>query len=402
MRLRRLGIAVLSAMVLAAGSASSGVAVASPDPAGDYAEVRQAMDELIADGAAGVLVRVRDGQQVWTHSAGVAEVGRPDPVPLDGRFRIGSITKTFVATVVLQLVDEGRVGLEDSVAAFLPQYGLDPRITVRMILQHTSGLFNYTGEFGPDGVEPGILPITGPEALEAVNHPFHPDELVQFALSKPARFAPGTNWSYSNTNYILAGLLIEKLTGLPYAVQIYTRIVVPLGLWSTFVPGTFRKIPGPHAHGYADYLGTGDPKSADVTELPVTWAGAAGEIVSSAADLDTFLAALLEGRLLPPPLLAEMRTPHSFASQGATYGLGLLYRDVAPGCTSVGHDGGVPGYTTELAGTDDGRRTVVVSVTSGPTLSPENLEAAAEWDAAVSKIIVEIVGAALCDTTTTR
>ncbi|WP_231390370.1 serine hydrolase [Nocardia sp. CNY236] len=348
------------------------------------------MDKLVDAGAAGVQVRVRDGQEVWTGSAGVAEVGRADPVPVNGRFRAGSVTKTFVATVVLQLVDEGRLRLEDSVAAHMPRFGLDPRITVRMILQHTSGLFDYTGELDTDGsIELGLLPTSGPEVLEAAERPYPPDELVRFALSKPARFAPGAGWSYSNTNYILAGLLIEKLTGLPYAVQIYSRIVVPLGLWGTVVPGPLRKIPGPHAHGYVDFAATGDPRAADVTDLPVTWVWSAGEIISTTEDLDTFLTALLTGRLLPPPLLAEMLDGYSPEPTTHAYGLGLEKRELTSGCRGIGHSGDVPGYYGEMIATADGSRSVVVSITTGPTTDGFDPRAVAELHAFTTVLVTK-------------
>ncbi|WP_107654286.1 serine hydrolase domain-containing protein [Nocardia suismassiliense] len=384
MLLRRFVIALGSAIVLV-GSAATG-AVATPAVT-DRAPLQQAMDELIAAGAAGIQVRVHDRHGEWTGAAGVAQVDRPEPVPMDGRFRIGSITKMFVATVLLQLAGEGRLGLDDPVQRHLPQFGLDPRITVRMLLQHTSGLFNYTGELQPDGTfEEGILPTSGKAAVDAVRRDYRPDELIRMALSKPARFEPGADWSYSNTNYQLAGLLIEKLTGLPYSVQIYGRIVAPLGLWETLVPGSWPEIIGPHAHGYLSF-GDGDTEiTADMTSQNPTWAGAAGEIISSTRDLDTFLTALLGGRLLAPPLLAEMRATHAIAP-GAAYGLGLMELELGPDCIGLGHNGGVPGYYSDAYSTADGSSRIEVSITTGPGIRMDDLEQVAELSTKAQSVL---------------
>lgn len=386
MLLRRLGIAFVSAVVLI-GSAGAG-AVAAPAVA-ERVGLQRAMEELIAAGAAGVQVRVHDQHGGWTGSAGVAELGRPEPVPVDGRFRIGSITKTFVATVLLQLVGEGRLGLEDPVARHLPQFGLDPRITVRMVLQHTSGLFSYTGELRPDGtIETGILPQSGRASVDAFYRDYQPDELIRFALTKPARFEPGTDWSYSNTNYQLAGMLIEKLTGLPYGLQIYSRIVVPLGLWETLVPGTWPEIIGPHAHGYLVYEENGAQLTADLTRQNPSWAGAAGEMISSTRDLDTFVGALFGGRLLAPPLLAEMRTTRPMAP-GMDYGLGLLRQEFGPECVGIGHNGNVPGYYSEAYSTIDGTRRFEMSVTTGTVLRWDDFEGFAELFAKANAVVTQ-------------
>lgn len=367
--LRQFAIAVVSALGLVV--AAAGGAGAAP---ADRTELQRALDDLVTAGAAGVQIRVHDRHGEWTGSAGVAELGRPQPVPTDGRFRIGSITKTFVATVLLQLVGESRLTLDDPARQHLPQFDLDPRITVRMLLQHTSGLFNYTGESNADGtIEPGILALSGRASVDSVQRDYRPDDVVRFALTKPARFEPGTDWSYSNTNYQLAGLLIEKLTGLPYGVQIYSRIVAPLGLWDTLVPGGWPEIVGPHAHGYVAYDEGDATAVADLTRQNASWAGAAGEIISSTRDLDTFVSALLGGRLLAAPLLAEMRTDHEIAP-GVAYGLGLAHQEFAPGCVGLGHNGGVPGYYSDLYSTPDGTGRIAVSVTMGPTMHPGRVE----------------------------
>jgi len=287
----------ISGIVLGAALA---VGVATPAAAApDRAALQQALDELADAGAAGVQLQVNDALGAWTGTAGVASIEHGGAVPVGGRFRAGSITKMFVATVVLQLVDESRVALDDPISQYLPRFGIDQRITVRMLLQHTSGIFSYTGEPNPDGtVDPGI-PVTGQEFVDTRFDTHPPAELVEFALRKPARFEPGTRWSYSNTNYQLLRLLIEKLTHTPYAVQVRHRILWPLGLHETLLPGTATGVPGPHAHGYLTYPYAGTEKTVDVTRLNPSPAGAAGEIVSTTTDLDHFLTALLGGELLP-------------------------------------------------------------------------------------------------------
>ncbi|WP_043637717.1 serine hydrolase domain-containing protein, partial [Nonomuraea candida] len=180
-----------------------------------------------------------------------------------GHVRIGSNTKTFTATVVLQLVAEGRVALDAPVDDYLPEFGLDRRITVRMLLQHTSGIFNFTGEFYEDGTfAPGIpATMAGKEWADHRFHTYSPEELVRLALARPARFEPGTGWSYANTNYVLARLLIEKVTGRPIAAEMQRLIIGPLGLTGTSQPTTETEIPAPHAHAYYRYDEDGEHKT---------------------------------------------------------------------------------------------------------------------------------------------
>jgi len=356
---RRAGGAAVAAALLA-GVALPGVAAAESTSARPDL---QAMVQAIADsGFAGAQLRVHDQRGDWTGSAGVRVLGQTGKPPTNGRFRIGSNTKTFVSTVVLQLVGEGRVGLDAPVAGYLPEFGLDRRITVRMLLQHTSGLFDYTGAMLPDGtIVPGI-PLAGQEFLDNRYHTYQPEELVRFGLSKPPLFAPGTDWSYANINYVLAGLLIKKVTGNTYGDEIQRRILRPLGLRDTVVPGTRPEIPGPHAHGYYRYQDAGQWKTVDITSQNPSWASSAGELISTTKDLHTFFSALLAGKLLPAPLLAEMRKPNPKGG----YGLGLYVQDASPSCGTLFQGmGGFHGYGTIMAGTPDGSRTFELSMTYG-------------------------------------
>jgi D-alanyl-D-alanine carboxypeptidase len=369
---KTVGIAAL-AITLLAGVAAPGVANAAgaaPKAAAgqDRPALRRAIQDVVDSGFAGVQLRVHDQRGDWAGTAGVRKLGEAAKPPANGRFRIGSNTKTFVATLMLQLVAEGKVGLDSPVAGYLPGFGLDRRITVRMLLQHTSGLFAFTGEVYDDGtVAPGIV-WSGPEWVHSRFRTYRPEELVRLALSKPARFEPGTDWNYSNTNYVLAALVIEKVTGRPYAEQLRRRILGPLGLRDTVVPGTSPEIPGPHAHAYYQYEEGGRPKTVDITRQNPSWISAAGEMISTTQDLATFMSALMGGKLLPAPLLAEMRKPHPKAG----YGLGLFVQDgTAPspfplpscGVTVVTHNGGVQGYATLMYSTPDASRTMTASLT---------------------------------------
>ncbi|OXM51908.1 alkaline D-peptidase [Amycolatopsis alba DSM 44262] len=343
---RRAGVTALAAALLA-GVALPGVAAADGQ---DRPDLRAMVQEIAASGFAGAQLRVHDRRGEWTGSAGVRELGSAAKPPTNGRFRIGSNTKTFVSTVVLQLVGEGRLGLDSPVTGYLPEFGLDPRITVRMLLQHTSGIADYTGS----------IPLGGQEFLDNRFHTYRPEELVRFGLALPPLFAPGTDWSYTNINYVLAGLLIKKVTGRSYGEEIDRRILKPLKLWETEAPGTRPGISGPHAHGYYRYEVAGQWKTVDITRQNPSWASSAGDLISTTEDLHTFFSALLGGKLLPAPLLAEMRKPHP---KGA-YGLGLYVQETSCGTVLKGM-GGFHGYGTLMASTPDGSRTYELSMTYG-------------------------------------
>ncbi|WP_312024835.1 serine hydrolase domain-containing protein [Amycolatopsis balhimycina] len=283
---------------------------------------------------------MHDERGEWVGSAGVAELGGTMQPSVDGHVRIGSNTKTFTATLALQLVAEGKIGLDRLVAGYLPEYGLDERITVRMLLQHTSGLFNFTGEVSDEGtVTPGIpIPYgsAGPEWVESRFTTYRPEALVRLASAKSVRFEPGTGWSYSNTNYALIRLLIEKVTGNSLAEQLRQRIAEPLGLSGTVVPDASPEIPEPHAHAYYRYEDAGEQKTIDVTRHNPSWLSTGGDMISTTRDLHTFIAALMRGRLLPGELLAEMCTPHPTGIPDMDYGLGVFVLTTADGAT-VGH-----------------------------------------------------------------
>ncbi|WP_290055826.1 serine hydrolase domain-containing protein [Amycolatopsis solani] len=349
------------AVLLAATTAAPAFAATTP--------VQASLDVLTAqDGVPGAAAVVQDGSRTRVTRSGTGDVTTGKPFPRNGSFRAGSVTKTFVATIVLQLVGEGRVKLDAPVERYLPGLLPDRRITVRQLLQHTSGLYNYTEDL--DLSDPEVLRHRGAE----------PAELVAMALKHPALFPPGTSWSYSNTNYIVAGMLAERVTGHPLDASIAHRITRPLGLHDTYLPRRGdEKLPAPHAVGYAPIGG----KLVDFSDFDATIAGAAGGLISTPADLDRFYGALLGGRLLRPAELAEMRrtVPADLGVPGAGYGLGLGSIPVSCG-EFWGHQGGIIGFTN-LAGVGPAGRRVTVVLNENPTPAATNQHLLAAVDAAV-------------------
>ncbi|MET7456806.1 serine hydrolase domain-containing protein [Streptomyces sp. NPDC005574] len=260
------------------------------------------------------------------------------------RFRAGSVTKTFLATVVLQLADEQRLSLSDTVEQHLPGLvrgtGNDGRaLTLRSLLTHTSGLYDFTADTG------GLVPLS-------------PLQAVRLALTHPP--ADRGHYAYSNTNYVLLGLIVEQVTGHSYATEAERRILAPLRLTGTSFPGSRTALPAPHGRAY-----TAD--GSDVTDLDPRVAGAAGELVTTLADLDRFYAALLGGELLPPRRLREMldtRTAHG------SYGMGLFPVKLPCGVTVWGHNGRITGSYVRTAATADGRRVLTFRVNTDTVTDP--------------------------------
>ncbi|MFI6024680.1 serine hydrolase domain-containing protein [Amycolatopsis magusensis] len=367
---RRAAAAVLATTLLAGAAATPATAdsTALPQAAAgpDRPELSESMQAFIDLGFTGMQLRVHDDRGEWVGSAGRRELGKAGKPPTNGRFRVGSVTKTITATLVLQLVAEGKVGLDSPAADYLPGFGLDRRITVRMLLQHTSGVFNHTGQYYPDGTYvPGIA-WSGKEWVDNRFRTHRPEDLVRLSLSQPAPFEPGTAWDYSNTNYVLARFLVEKVTGRSYVEETQRRILRPLGMRGTTMPGTSTEVPGPHAHAYYRYEDAGQPKTVDVTRQNPSWVAAGGDMISTSQDLHTFVTALQGGRLLPAALLAEMRKPDPTVG----YGLGMFVQDgttpspfPAPSCgvTVLTHNGSVQGYGTLMYSTPDGSKTLTGS-----------------------------------------
>jgi D-alanyl-D-alanine carboxypeptidase len=348
--------------------ASSVSASRASRPLANPAVLQQQLDGVVEAGTPGVVGLVRAGERTWQGASGLGDLRANRPAGPGDRFRIGSVTKSFVATLVLQLVGEGRLSLDDDLERWLP--GLVPggeRITVRELLNHTSGLYNYTDDL-PDP----------PRRLR-------PRELVAIATGHKPLFAPGREFSYSNTNYILAGMLVERVSGQPLADQLQQRILQPLGLENTELPTTERRIAGPHVRGYAPpdkdwQVSDGPARLVDVTEMDTSWAWAAGAMVSTTADLARFYQALLGGQLLTPELLKQMRTTvdASQPGRGMRYGLGLEV--LRPGCGVElwGHGGSLEGYGTTAFSTPDADRQLVMAINLQPEPEPRAAAAAVE------------------------
>lgn len=331
------------------GSAGADAARGLPATAPQGGDLRALLDAWVAEGATAALAEVREPAGTWRGASGVSRVGQPGRVAPDGRFRAGSVTKTFVATVVLQLAAERRLRLDDPVERWLPgQLRNGGQITLRHLLTHTSGLYEYSDDL----IE--SIQVWLPNRYRT----WRPAELVAAADRHDPLFAPGAQWSYSNTNYVLLGMVVRAVTGRGYAVEIRDRIIRPLHLRQTWSPGASPDIAGPHAHVYLAPQDTGLPTRLDVTRINPTIAGASGDLVSSAADLNTFFRALLTGRLLPPAQLAEMKSP---VSPGG-YGMGLESTTLPCGVTVYGHGGGIFNYATLSFHTADARRQVTASI----------------------------------------
>jgi D-alanyl-D-alanine carboxypeptidase len=342
-------VGTLATFAVATATATPGVTTSAPAPA---AGLQQALDAVVAAGAAGALAEVRDGSATWRGSSGVAKLGSPTAVPAQGRFRAGSITKTFLATVVLQLVAERQLSLDDVLEDLLPRTaGVVPgadRITVRQLLTHTSGLGDFMGD----------LPLRPPSAFLGVRwKTWDPWEMITMAVSHPAT-APG-QYRYSNAGYLLLGMVVERITGHSYGSEVRHRVIDRLGLHGTTMPGTDPLIHGPHSHGYLPVEEDGTVRPVDLSVMNPSVFGASGEIVSTAADLNRFFAALLDGRLVRRDLLEVMKTP----PDGSTYGLGLRKRTLGCGVTVYGNDGDALVYLAYAFITADGRRQVTVSLT---------------------------------------
>ncbi|MEU8359918.1 serine hydrolase domain-containing protein [Nonomuraea sp. NPDC048882] len=352
---RTVGVATTAAAMLAI----SVIAVAAPaaatsrpaSPAGG--SMRDVAQQMLAIGNPGYLARINDGRRVSTTVAGVADMATGRALRADDQFEIGSNTKTFTATLILQLVDKKAVTLDAPVSTYLP--GVVPNgdnITVRMLLNHTSGLFNYTGD-------PKVLALMQNDP----HHDWTERELLNAAFAHPPTFAPGKGWSYSNTNYTLLGMIAQKLTRSSLADLVRERIARPLGLKHTYYANPRATNTGPgYAHGYAIVFADGTPKYTDHTGANIGgWAGAAGAVISTSSDLSRFYSALLEAELFSRAQLRQMKTtvalPPEFPIKGR-YGLGLIKFDTPCG-TAWGHGGDTQGHHSTTAVSGDGRRTAI-------------------------------------------
>ncbi|MBM0256215.1 serine hydrolase [Micromonospora sp. 4G55] len=322
-------------------------------------------------------MRISTPEGCWTGVSGVRDLRGQAPVPPHARFRIGSVTKVFTAALVLQLAAEGRIDLADPVQRHLP--GLlpadYPTVTVRQLLDHTSGIPSPTM---PDGIE---------WQLAHRYDRWAPAEIVRLGLRNPREFEPGTRQHYTNMGYIVAGLLIEKVTGNSYAQELDRRIAGPLRLRGTYAPGDDPRIRGPHAHGYQAVVRDGATELVDATTWSQTFTPAAGNVISSLADLDTFMTALFAGRVVPPAQLTEMFTLPAVADVAggpARYSAGLTAFPLPGGELLWIKTGSRFGYLTGVASTRDGRFRMQYSITGTDAKGEE-----------LSRTAQAVIGAAL-------
>ena len=362
MRLHLTSVALAAALIApaAAFTAACGEshdADPAPRPAATAAATRPTLEpqlrRVVAAGAPGVIALVNDGHAVRLRAGGVADKGSGRAMRPTDRFRTGSMTKPFVATVALQLVGEGKLSLTDTVEHWLP--GILPygdEVTVRQLLRHTSGV--------PDNQD-----AVDAEFLKGnMTRSWSPRELVALVADKKPDFAAGTSWHYSNTNYMLAGLIIERASGHSLGHELARRILAPLHLRDTSFPVNASAITGAHASGYAFVEG----KLLDVSVLNPSGMWAAGNLVSTATDIAHFWRALLGGRLLAPAQLTAMKsTVPMVKGSPIGYGLGIIRWPSACGAL-WGHGGDIAGYSNRFQNTEDGKRQagVVVSVTPMP------------------------------------
>ncbi|WP_399925386.1 serine hydrolase domain-containing protein [Streptomyces kanamyceticus] len=376
-RRRWTGVAATLAVVVAAGAFAAPTVAAPPGDGERHRATLRAMEKALNEDAPGVTAQAWDRHGRWNAAAGLGDLERATPRGAHDRYRVGSITKTFVATVLLQLEAEGKLSLDDKVGRWLPGVvegnGHDgDRVTVRQLLNHTSGIFNVSAD--PEYRRA----VFSEEFLAHRYDTWTPERMVAMAMRHAPDFTPGNGWKYSNTNYLIAGMIIEKVTGTPYAQQIQERLIKPLGLRATSVPGTTPTMPKPSSRAYTKLSDAPGAKNHDVTELNPSVAGASGGMISDSADLNRFYTALLRGKLLPQRQLAAMKTtvPKGEDHPGRRYGLGLEPYRTTCGTVVWAHGGDIHGSSSVAGTTADGRHALALNFNGpggeeGPVLDAE-------------------------------
>ncbi|PTB19575.1 D-alanyl-D-alanine carboxypeptidase [Trinickia symbiotica] len=340
----------------------------SPSEPAFATAARPQINQLLVDTmTAGAVVYVQSPSGNWLASFGTAVRGTNTPIPTNAHFRVGSVTKTWTGTVVLQLVQEGKLSLSDPVSKYVANVPNGDAITIAQLLSMRSGLYNYTTNLAFN------------QTLDSEpNKVWTTSEMLDIAFSNPVYFAPGAGFMYSNTNTVLLGLIIEQLTGMSAADAIKTRLFVPLGLTDTFLPPqNDTSLPAPFAHGYqwgtnvetamsealsperqaAAANGTLQP--TDVTGASTSWAWTAGSGISTVTELAEYVQRMVGGGYLSADLQAERLascTPIQPSDpNSASYCLGL-----AKFGTFYGHTGEIPGFNTFM-GYDPATRTTIVT-----------------------------------------
>ncbi|MFE6101343.1 serine hydrolase domain-containing protein [Streptomyces laurentii] len=324
----------------------------SPTPAGDgFAALdRSVTDQL--DGAVqhvmrqahvpGVIVALSaPGKGEYIRSFGIADKQTGRPMTPGLNMRIGSETKTFTVTAMLELVDRGKVGLDDPIGKYVDGVPNGDRITLRQLAGMRSGLFNYTAD---EGFYKAFT--SDPQRR------FTPQQLLSYSFRHPVNFQPGQKFEYSNTNAILLGLVVEKAGGMPLNEFIAKNVTGRAGLRHTFLP-TDAAFPQPHARGYTNQTATGQIE--DSTDWDPSWAWAAGGMISDLPDLRTWARVVATGTLLSTHTQAERLKTEPSGIPGTGYGLGIF--DVQGW---IGHNGSLPGYESLTLYLPEHQATLVV------------------------------------------
>ncbi len=361
----RQAVVVLLGLLVVAAAVVGVSWLGDRDAAEARPELQRILEEVVAPGqvAPGVTAYVSGPHGTWAGSAGLANVETGSPMPVDARMRLESVSKAWTAALILQLVAEGRMGLDDTVERWLP--GLLPdggRITVRRLLDHTSGLIDnndisrapaaYIAVVGDPELRARLTRVRQRAAADPA-YRFPARLWVELAAWIPLQSEPGTRYHYSNIGYEIAGMVAEKVADRPLARLFAERLIEPLGLTETAYDPQ-GPIAGPHARGYQT--------SAEGTRIDATdWhggTGAEGGIVASAADEGRFLRALMDGTLLGPAERTALKTPAVGAK--SAYALGLVV--VESGCAGVvyQHGGAGPGFKTSVFVSGDGSRLAVL------------------------------------------
>ena len=329
--------ALLTAVALAPmGSASAAAGVDHDDrddPPLDAVdpELAARLDATIADVCAqaaipGAVVGLwLPGTGSYVRASGVADTTTGEPMTTDIRTRIGSETKTFTATALLELVDDGRIGLDDPICAYVDGVPGGDRITLRHLAEMRSGLFPYTAD--PDFAQ---------ALLSDPSRSFTPEQSLAYGFKHCNTSAPGETFQYSNTNFVLLGLVIEKVSGVPLADFIRHRVLRPARLHRTLLPQG-AGFPAPHPHGYTNQTLSG--ATADSTDWNPSWAWAAGAMISDLHDLRRWAGVVATGTLLRPQTQQQRLTTLPTGFPGTSYGLGILETG-----GWIGHNGSIPGY----------------------------------------------------------
>ncbi|MBN6050895.1 beta-lactamase family protein, partial [Nonomuraea sp. RK-328] len=342
-------------------STAKGMAVEIPPI--NEAALKGAIAGIPGADATAAEVRIGGSKGSWRAVTGVTDLRTKRPARAGARFRAGSVTKIFTVAVVLQLVAEGRITLDGTVQEYLPRLLPDgyPAITVGQLLNHTSGL--------PSPKVPGGMEWV----YETRFQKWTPEEYVAKAVENPIEFTPGTQQHYLNTNTFVAGMIIERVTGRSYEHEVTTRILRPVGMRDSYLPGDSVRIKGRHNHGYQvvpkgfpDSFAYGDAHLVDMTEMSVTSTWASGDLISTTADLEKFVKALFSGKVVPAAQLEPMFTVPDVKLYGtdkpAVYTSGLSRIELPGGIVAYGKTGARYGSAAGLGATRDLSRTLAYSV----------------------------------------